>query len=184
MAAKTSPNGYGAPRRVIHWLMALLILPMIVVGLMMVQPGWPRAVQNTLFILHKNTGVLLLVLAILRVAIALRHHSAPLPDTLPAWQRRAARASHGALYALILIMPLSGYIRVRAGGFPIEALDRLGLPAFVPRSDALADAAKWVHETAGYALIAVLLLHIAAALHHALLLRDGIWSRIWPPLPR
>jgi len=81
-------------------------------------------------------------------------------------------------------MPLSGYIRVRAGGFPIEALDALGLPTLIPRSDALAEAAKAVHETAGALLIIVLMLHIAAALHHALLLRDGIWSRISPPLPR
>lgn len=184
MEAETTPNGHSAPRRLIHWLMALLILPMIFVGLMMVQPGWPRAVQNTLFILHKNTGVLLLILAILRVAVALRHRSAPLPDSLPAWQRRAAHASHGALYALILIMPLSGYVRVRAGGFPIEALDSLGLPTLVPRSDTLAEAAKWLHETCGMLLIVVILLHIAAALHHALLLRDGIWSRIWPPVPR
>lgn len=184
MDERTTQNGYGVPRRLIHWLMAMLILPMIVVGLMMVQPGWPRPVQNTMFILHKNTGVLLLILALLRVAIALGSRGAPLPETMPGWQRRAARASHGALYALILIMPLSGYIRVRAGGFPIEVLDRLGLPTLVPRSETLADAAKWVHDTAGAVLIAVVLLHIAAALQHALILRDGIWSRMWPPFRR
>lgn len=184
MAAHPPPDGHSTPRRVIHWLMALLILPMVVVGLLMVQPGWPRAVQNTMFILHKNVGVLLLFLAILRIAIALTHRSAPLPDSLPRWQRRAAQASHGALYALILILPLTGYIRVRAGGFPVEALDRLGLPPLVPRSDTLAEAAKTLHDVAGSLLIVVLLLHIAAALQHALLKRDGIWSRMWPPFPR
>ena len=177
-------GGYGTARRVMHWTMAILILPMIVVGLAMIQPGWPRAVQNTMFILHKNIGSLLLLLIVLRVIIALRNPGDPLPDSLSGWQRSAAHASHGMLYLLLLVMPLSGYIRVRAGGFPIELLDRLGLPTLVPRSDTLAATAKLIHEYGGYALIAVLLAHIGAALHHALILRDGIWARIWPPVPR
>jgi len=178
------PGGYGKARRVMHWTMALLILPMIMVGLAMVQPGWPRPVQNAMFILHKNLGSLLLLLVLLRVVIAWRNPGDPLPASLAGWQRAAAQTSHGLLYLLLLVMPLSGYIRVRAGGFPIEMLDRLGLPALVPRSEMLADTAKAVHEAGGYALIAVLLAHIGAALHHALILRDGIWGRIWPPLPR
>lgn len=177
-------NGYDRARRAMHWIMAIMILPMIVVGLAMVQPGWPRAVQNTMFILHKNVGSLLLILAVLRVVIALRNPAPPMPATLPGWQRIAAHASHGILYLLVLVMPLSGYVRVRAGGFPIEALDRIGLPTLIPRSDTLAEVAKTIHEIGGYALIAVLLAHIGAALHHALILRDGIWSRIWPPLQR
>lgn len=177
-------GGYGTARRLVHWGMALLILPMILAGLTMVQPGLPRALQNTLFILHKNIGSLLLFLVLLRIAIMLRSPVSPLPDSLPRWQRAAAGASHGLLYLLLLLMPLSGYIRVRAGGFPIEVLDRLGVPGLVPRSDALAEAAKTLHEVGGYALIAVLAAHIGAALRHALILRDGIWRRMWPPLPR
>lgn len=177
-------GGYGKARRAMHWIMAAMILPMIIVGLAMVQPGWPRAVQNTMFILHKNVGSLLLLLALLRVFIALRNPGPSMPASLPRWQQIAAHSSHGLLYLLILIMPLSGYVRVRAGGFPIEALDRIGLPTLVPRSDALAQIAKTIHEFGGYMLIAVLLAHILAALHHALILRDGICSRIWPPVPR
>jgi cytochrome b561 len=177
-------GGYGRARRLMHWITAVLILPMIVVGLAMVQPGWPRAVQNTLFIAHKNIGSLLLLLVLLRVIIARRNPGDPLPQSLAGWQQSAAHASHGLLYLLLMVMPLSGYIRVRAGGFPIELLDRLGLPPLVPRSDSLAETAKVIHEYGGYALIAVLLAHIGAALHHALILRDGIWARIWPPFPR
>jgi cytochrome b561 len=176
--------GYSNGQRGLHWIMAILILPMIIVGFLMVQQGLPRALQNTMFILHKNIGVVVLILAVLRVALRLRRTAPPLQASMPAWQRRAAHASHGLLYMLILVMPLSGYIRVRAGGFPIEALDRLGLPTLVPRSDALANAAKLIHEIGAYAIVALLLLHIAAALQHALLLRDGTWARIWPPVTR
>ena len=177
-------SGYSNGQRSLHWIMAILILPMIVVGFVMVQQGLPRGLQNSMFILHKNIGVVVLILAAIRIALRLRRSPPSLSDSLPAWQRRAAHASHGLLYVLILVMPLSGYIRVRAGGFPIEALDRLGLPTLVPRSDALANAAKLVHEVGAYAIAALLVLHIAAALQHALILRDGTWARIWPPVTR
>lgn len=175
------PNRYTSAQRWLHWIMALLILPMVVAGFVMVQSGLPRALQNALFIGHKNIGTLLLLLALLRLALRLKRGAPALPATIPALQRRVAEASHAALYALILLMPLSGYIRVRAGGFPIEALDRLGLPTLVPRSDTLAAAAKTVHELGGYAIAALLLAHIGAALHHGLIRRDGLWARIWPP---
>ena len=177
---QTPPPGYSSAQRALHWIIALMILPMIAAGFLMVQQGLPRALGNTLFILHKNMGVLVLILVILRVVVKLRHKAPPLPNTLPAWQRRAAHASHGLLYVLMLVMPLSGYIRVRAGGFPIEALDRLGLPTLVPKSETLAATAKTVHELGAYAIAALLALHVAAALRHHLLLRDRVLSRMLP----
>jgi cytochrome b561 len=88
-----------------------------------------------------------------------------------------------ALYGLLLVMAISGYIRVRAGGFPIEMLDALGVPGFVPRSDALAQAAQRVHGVARFPLMALIVLHIAAGLKH-LIARDGVFGHIWPPLGR
>jgi cytochrome b561 len=177
---QTQSGGYAAPQRAIHWIMALLILPMTVAGFVMIQQGLPRLVQDSLFLFHKNIGVLMLILAGLRVFIRLRNPAPRLSLQLPVWQRRMAAASHGLLYVLICLMPLSGYIRVRAGGFPIEVLDRFDVPTLVPRSDALAAVAKTVHEYGAYALAAALVLHIAAALYHGLILRDGTFGRIWP----
>ncbi|MFN3645411.1 MAG: hypothetical protein ACK4S2_02665 [Gemmobacter sp.] len=81
-----------------------------------------------------------------------------------------AQLTHGALHVLLLVLPVAGYVRVRAGGFPVEALDAMGLPALVPRSEALAEAAK--------------ALHFGAAFLHAVILRDGVFQRMWPPAPR
>jgi cytochrome b561 len=81
-------------------------------------------------------------------------------------------------------MPLAGYIRVKAGGFPIEALDAMGVPSLVPRSDALAETAKAVHFYGAFAITGVVGLHIGAAAYHGLFRRDGVFSRIWPPLKR
>ncbi|TGN55383.1 cytochrome b [Paracoccus liaowanqingii] len=177
-------NGYGTTARVLHWLVAALILAMIPVGVIMVREGLDRGFQDALFIFHKNVGSLLIALVALRLVWRLTHPPAPLPAHLPGWQRRAAGLSHLALYVLMIAMPLSGYVRVRAGGFPIEALDAIGLPPLVPRSEALADAASALHQGAAWALVAVLALHVGAGLHHALILRDGVWQRIWPPRAR
>lgn len=178
------PAGYGTTARMLHWLVAALILAMIPVGLLMVQDGLDRSLGDALYLFHKNVGSLLIVIIALRLVWRLTHPPAPLPATMPDWQRRVAGLSHLALYGLMIVMPLSGYVRVRAGGFPIEGLDALGLPTLVPRSKPLADAASSLHELAAWALMAVLALHVGAALHHALIRRDGVWARMWPPRAR
>ena len=162
----------------------MLILPTIPAGMIMVQPGLDRSLQNALFLYHKNVGVLLLLLVALRIVWRLRNPAPTLPGHMPAWQVRIAHLTHLALYALLVILPVAGYIRVRAGGFPIETLDALGLPRLVPRSDALAETAKSVHYVAGLAIAAVLAMHVGAALMHGIVRRDGVFSRMWPPFGR
>ena len=174
-------NGYRITARLFHWIVALLVLLMIPAGIVMIQEGIGRSLQNSLFIFHKNFGVLVLLLVLARLLYRWRRPPPPLPDAVPGWQRRIAGLNHAALYALLVLMPVAGYVRVRAGGFPIEALDALGVPAMVPRSDALAEVAKTTHYFGGLALIAVVALHIGAAIYHGALRRDGVFSRMWPP---
>lgn len=173
---------YSVPARLIHWVMALLVLGMIPVGFFMIREGLDRSLQNFLFISHKNIGVLLLLLIFVRLLYRWRNPPELAPVPLPKAQERAARAAHFGLYAMLLIMPLAGYVRVRAGGFPIETLDAMGIPSLVPRSDALAEVAKAVHFYGAYAIAGLVLAHIGAAAYHGLVRRDGIFSRMWPPL--
>lgn len=173
---------YGPAARALHWLMAVLILLTIPAGLLMVQSGVDRDLQNALFIYHKNVGVCLLLLTALRLGVRWRYPPPPLPSSVPVWQSRIARLTHLALYALLVLVPVAGYVRVRAGGFPIEGLDALGVPALVPQSDALAELAKAAHYWAGVAIIGVIVLHTGAALFHGVVKGDGVWSRMWPPL--
>ena len=105
----------------------------------------------------------------------------PPAPTLPPAQARIAGLTHWAIYAALIALPVLGYIRVRAGGFPIETLDALGLPPLVPRSEPLANLAKSLHALAGFALAGLVLMHMGAAAYHGLIRRDGIFSRMWPP---
>ncbi len=170
--------------RVLHWVVAVIVLGMIPAGIIMIQPGLDRAVQNLLFMGHKNLGVVVLLLIVWRLAYRAMRPAPPLPASVPPWQRRAARLTHVGLYATVLVMAVSGYVRVVAGGFPLEWWDALGVPRLVPKSEALAGAAKTVHGATHYVVIGLVLLHIAAALYHALVRRDGVFSRMWPSSSR
>ncbi|SFE80433.1 cytochrome b [Roseivivax sediminis] len=176
-----SITGYRRPARLFHWLVAALVLMMIPAGFVMIQEGLPRPVGNTLFIFHKNVGVIVFLLVVLRLTYRLTHPAPPLPGSVPDWQRTVSGLSHWALYALVLVMPVLGYVRVRAGGFPIEWLDALGVPAMVPKNEALAETAKALHFYGAWAITLLIGLHVAAALHHLILRRDGVFGRMWPP---
>jgi cytochrome b561 len=160
--------------------MVLLTIP---IGVVMLQDGLARSTQNLLFILHKNGGVILLLLVVLRILWRLATPAPMMPAHLPIWQKRAAKTTQFALYALLMVMAVSGFIRVQAGGFPIEMLDALGVPALVPRSDALAETAKTIHAYARFPLAALIVLHVAAGVKH-LLAKDGVFAHIWPPVGR
>lgn len=178
---RLSLPAYRAPARLLHWVTAILVIATFPVGVAMIQQGLERPTQDALFIFHKNVGVLIFLLVLARLAWRIASPPPPLPASLPRWQRAAAGISHVLLYVLLLVMTVSGYLYVVAGGFPIESLDALGVPRLVPRSEEIAVIARRVHVNARFALFAVVLIHIAAALQHAIR-RDGVFSRMafWP----
>lgn len=178
--AEPQSDGYKPFARAIHWLMALLIIATIPVGQMMVMPGWSRETGNALYIFHKNVGVVLLLLLVIRLVYRLMNPPPPLPASVPPLQQMAAGLTHLGLYGMIAVMAISGYVRVKAGGFPLESLDALGIPSLVPRSDALGNTASQVHFYARFLLILLILAHVGAAAFHGIVKRDGVFSRMWP----
>ena len=83
-----------------------------------------------------------------------------MPASVPPLQRLAAHATHGGLYFFLIVMAVSGYVRVTTGGFPIEMFDALGVPPLLPRAEHVAKVAERIHATAKYALIALILMHV------------------------
>lgn len=178
-----APQKFSATTRFLHWLVAIMVLATMPIGVIMLLDGLERTTRDLLFILHKNGGVILFLLVVLRIIWRGVSPAPALPASVPAWQVRAANLAQWSLYALLLLMAVSGYIRVRAGGFPIEMLDALGVPPFVPRSESLAQTAQAIHGNARYLLAALIVIHVIAAISH-LVRRDGVFSRIWPPVGR
>ena len=176
-----TPNATYVPiARALHWLTALFVLSTIPAGVVMIEEGLPRALQNGLFIFHKNVGVVILLLVVARLIVRAVNPPPPLPAFVPAGQAKVAHAVHMLIYLFLIVMALSGYIRVVSGGFPLELWDAIGVPRLAPRSDAVAGIASQVHGIARFALVSLILIHIGAAIYHGMVRRDGIVRRMWP----
>ncbi|MDH4553857.1 cytochrome b [Pseudomonas sp. BN417] len=169
-----APTHFSPLLRVIHWLMAVLLLAMLFIGVSMVADLSPR--HSELVALHKPLGLLLLVLVLVRLAVRLTSPTPPLPRTMPGWQRRAAHLSHVLLYALMLAMPLVGWGMQSAGDYPVVLHDALVLPPIVPPDARLHALLRLAHTVLAYLLFISILAHLAAALYHALIRRDGVLS--------
>jgi cytochrome b561 len=161
-----------------HWLMSLLILGNFCLGLYMAD--LPLSMQRLkLFNYHKWTGATILAIAALRLLWRLTHR--PPPDLpAPRWQIRAAHVTHWALYALFFAVPLAGWAYSSASGFPVVVFGVLPLPDFVPKDKALAELLKELHESLAWVLFALVALHVAAAMKHTFLDRDGLLRRMAP----
>jgi cytochrome b561 len=169
---------YSTPAIVFHWLLALMIVVSFCVGLYMADlPFSPLRLK--LFSYHKWAGISILALSAVR--LLWRLFSRPPQDPpMPPWQRQAARFTHGGMYLLFFAVPLVGWAYSSAAGFPVVLFGVLPLPDFVPVDKALADALKPWHATLAYALAALVLAHVAAALKHHFIDHDGLLLRMVP----
>jgi len=162
------------PQRTLHWLMAAMILAMLFIGAGMVTTVAPR--YTLLVSIHKPLGIAILLLVLLRAALRLRHGAPSLPADLPWPMRAAAHASHLLLYALMLAMPLIGWSMLSAGGYPIALAPWLHLPPLLPPDPTLYTILRTAHRWLAYLFFATILAHLAAALFHALVRRDGVFA--------
>jgi cytochrome b561 len=160
--------------RLLHWTMAPLIIAMLFIGVGMV--ATVSSAHNTLIAIHRPLGIALLLLVVLRAGVRLTRGSPPLPDDMPTPQRFAAKASHLVLYVLMAAMPLIGWAMLSAAGYPVTLYGPLHLPPIAPHNVELVALLRALHTWLAFALFATVLLHLAAALFHGLIRRDGVFS--------
>ena len=166
------PNHFAPLARLLHWLMALLVIAMLFIGAGMVASVSER--HEWLIHLHKPLGVAILLLVIVRLFVRFSTCQPPLPADLPGWQVLAAKASHGLLYALMLILPVLGWAMISAAGDPVTLGIGVQLPAIVPANATLFAFLRKAHGYLAYLLFLTVLLHLAAALFHGWVRRDGV----------
>jgi cytochrome b561 len=165
---------FAATSRLLHWLMAILVLAMLFIGVGMAASASDR--YSLLVSIHKPLGVTILVLVVIRLLNRLINRPPPLPADMPAIQRLAAHASHIMLYALMFALPLVGWGMLSAGGYPIVLFGSWALPPILPQGAALYAALRQLHTVLAYLLFATFLAHLAAALFHGLIRRDGVFE--------
>lgn len=166
----------------LHWVMALLLGTLIALGLYMTK--LPDVGFDTwkirLVLYHKQLGIVALTLFALRLLWRVGNALPRLVQTLPDWQKVAARFVHLCFYALMLTLPLTGWVMSSAAGIPVTVLGLFTLPDLVSYNDRLSHTLIGVHRYLGYALIVCMAVHIGAALRHHFLLRDDTLKKMLP----
>ena len=159
--------------RWLHWSMAAMILAMLFIGVAMVAS---LELRPWLIDFHRPLGLLILLLALIRLRHRRRNPPPPLPASLPTLQARIAGASHLALYTLMFAMPLLGWAMSSAGGSLVTLPFGFTLPPLAPQDPALYTVLRSAHGLLGCAFFALVLAHVAGALHHAWVRRDGVFE--------
>ena len=171
------PERFNLLARLLHWAMAAAILAMLFIGVaMMTSLTW----RPWLLDLHQPLGIAILLLAIVRLVNRLRHGAPALPADIPRWQVIAAKASHWVLYALMFSLPLLGWGVRSAGGWPVTMLPGIALPPIAPADPVWYAVLRDAHGLLAWLLFAVVLMHLSAALMHAWVRRDGVFSTMAP----
>jgi cytochrome b561 len=178
-AARVAP-GYTRTAIALHWLVAVLILGAFALGLYMVELELSPT-KLKLYSWHKWLGVTIWMVAVVRLVWRLTHRPPPLP-ALPTWQRIAASTTHVLLYVLVLAIPISGWLFSSASGFPVVYFGVLPLPDLVGKDKELAKLLQSVHATLNYTLMAIIVVHAAAAIKHHFVDRDVVFHRMLPLL--
>jgi cytochrome b561 len=161
----------------LHWTIAALILANIPIGAFSDQIE--GALGASPMWLHKSIGLTVLLLSLARLGWRLSHR--PPPPLMDGWRERLARAVHWAFYALIILVPLTGWMRSSSSRYPLRWFELFDVPKFAiaPKSPEAASVAA-AHEWLAWTMTALIALHIGAALHHNWVRRDGVVRRMWP----
>jgi cytochrome b561 len=179
---ENTEDRFGIVAILFHWSMAFLIIGLTALGLYMVT--LPDAGFNTkkitLILYHKELGLSVLYLLAARWAWRVTHLLPKLVEHLPDWQKIAARFVHLSFYALMLALPITGWLMSSAAGIPVTFFGLFTLPDLVYRNDNLFQRLIDVHKWLGYALILLMFIHVGAALRHHFVFKDDTLRRMLP----
>jgi cytochrome b561 len=178
MPLRNTADTYGNLAKFLHWAIVLLIVPQYFLA--EAAHDLPNGVEKLqLYTWHKSLGMLVLLLALVRIGWKLANRGLPGPIGEP-WQRKAAAAGHGLLYLLILAQPLTGWLMSSAANYPVTLFGWFQFPALIGENHDLHESLEEVHELLFTLMLVVVAVHIAAALYHHFILRDGVLRRMLP----
>jgi cytochrome b561 len=176
---KNNPTQFAILSRILHWLMAVLLVAMLFIGIAMVAS---LGDYHRLVAIHRPLGILILILAIVRLINRMFTTLPPFPPTMSPLERRIATASERLFYTLMIALPLVGWGMLSAGNYPIVMFGPVHLPAILPASPILFAVLRKAHTILAFLLFATFLAHLSAVLFHTFIIRDGLLRRmaLWP----
>jgi cytochrome b561 len=173
----SEPLQFSARARILHWVMAAMVIAMLAIGATMVSS---LADYHWLISIHRPLGILILLLVVIRFVNRRFSKLPPFPATMSSRERIAATASEYLLYTLMFVLPLVGWGMLSAARYPIVLFGALHLPPILPHSAALYAVLRKTHTVLAYLLFFSILAHFGAILFHTLIVRDKIFTRMAP----
>lgn len=178
MTLRNTPNSFGLLTKIIHWAVVVIVLGLITVGVIMHEmPNSPEKFQ--LYGLHKATGITLLTLVIFRLGWRIANPTPPILGKPATWEIWLARANHGLFYVVLIIMPLAGWGLSSAANIPVSVFGLFTMPALVAPDKELIVVFRDLHFACAVTLSGLITLHVAGALKHQFVNRDGTIRRMW-----
>ncbi len=178
MPARNTDARYGSVAQTLHWVVAGLLIVQVTLGKL--ADELPLGLEKlALLARHKSVGITIFAIAAVRLAWRLFDRPPP-PPPMPPWQRIAARATHAAFYVLLFVLPLTGWLMSSASNYPVSWFGFVQLPDLVAPDPALKHQLQEVHETLAKILVSLAILHVAAALKHQFIDRNGLLARMLP----
>lgn len=179
MLMRNTAEQFGLMSKLLHWLTLVLLIGAFSLAISMVNmPFSPRKLE--FYSWHKWVGVTIFLLVLLRLAWRFANPVPRQPPSMPQWQRRLAGLSHAALYAILIVMPVTGWIMSSALNLPVVYLGLVHIPSPFGVDRALGEAMKIVHLSLAVMLLVLVSIHALAALYHHLVLRDEVLRRMMP----
>lgn len=186
----TGSRRYTAGARAFHWVTALLMFAVIPLGWIFAEfktkPGTPPTFEAPIpgspadyASVHKTLGLLIIAIVVVRIVYRIANPPPALPGRMAQWEKALSMASHWLLYAILIVMPVSGYIMSSAGPNPISILGLFDFPK-LPVDKAIGSNAKAIHLYVQYAVYALVILHVFATAWHLAVKRDGLLDRMLP----
>lgn len=176
MCLKNTENSYGLVTKIFHWLVALLIITLLVVGYIMTEMA-PSDQKWQIYAVHKATGTIVFMLVCLRILWRLINIEVLLPKDIPSWQKFAAKTTYLILYFFMLLMPISGILMTLLSGYAIDLFGLFTIDGW-DANKPLASTFRSIHVFSSFILAGFVVLHILAAWYHHLIRKDNVLMRM------
>jgi cytochrome b561 len=175
----TADPRYDGVAKLLHWLIVVLITAQFLLGWLM--PGVHKGTQPVgLISWHLSVGTAIVFVMVVRLLWRLTHPAPPPPATLPGWMQSASSLTHGLLYLVLLVLPLLGWVSASQRGWPVKLFGAIDLPPLSATGSKFGHQVGDLHSPTAWVLLALIGLHVAAAMFHHFVLRDNLLQRMLP----
>lgn len=171
---------YGSVARALHWLVAGLAVAVVAFGWAMIAAPANTPTRELLLLWHRSLGLVILAAMLFRAAWRWRHPAPPLPSSMAPLAATLARVTHLSLYAILIAMPVAGYVNAAAAGHAVSLFGLVSIPPLLGENGRLSQAAIAIHLAGQYPIYFFVALHVAGAFYHAVFMRDGVMERMLP----